>query len=112
MSLSKRELNFTKVCISLVPSLSPALKGQIYTSVGERLGTRLMRTLIIFSIFLLGHVTSGRMKDVLLGATQAADVLIRERLNGLNFGRQFVAQRNLLISLMEKEFTVKYHWLV
>ena len=42
------------------------------------------------------------MQDVLLAATQSADAIIQERLNGLNFGKQYVAQRDLLKSLSSK----------
>lgn len=42
------------------------------------------------------------MQDILLAATQSADAIIQERLNGLNFGRQYVAQKDLLQSLRSK----------
>ena len=42
------------------------------------------------------------MQEVLLAATQSADAIIQERLNGINFGRQYVAQKDLLQSLSSK----------
>ena len=53
-----------------------------------------------------GYSTVGRMQDVLLGATQDAETIIREWLNGLNFGRQFVALRNHLLSLANKRTNI------
>ena len=53
-----------------------------------------------------GYSTVGRMQDVLLGATQDAETIIREWLNGLNFGRQFVALRNHLSSLANKRSNI------
>lgn len=46
-----------------------------------------------------GQATVGRMYDVLLGAKQTAEHLIQETLNGHNFGRQFVVQKESLKKL-------------
>lgn len=53
-----------------------------------------------------GYSTVGRMQDVLLGATQDAETIIQERLNGLDFGRQFVALQNHLRLLNSKRSSV------
>ena len=44
----------------------------------------------------------GRMQDVLLGATQDAETIIRKWLNGRNFGQQFVALHSHLLLLGNK----------
>lgn len=43
---------------------------------------------------------------MLLGATQDAETIIQERLNGLDFGRQFVALQNHLRLLSNKRSSV------
>ena len=42
------------------------------------------------------------MHDILLGATQEANNIIQEKLNGINFARQFVVQKDVLRSISTK----------
>ena len=55
-----------------------------------------------YLLYTLGHVTVGRMCDLLLEMMQTTDQIIREKLNGFHFGRVFHAQSDCCRSLHEK----------
>lgn len=50
-----------------------------------------------------GVVREGRMKDVLVGATQEAGAMIEENLNGISFANSRMALANLAASLQRKK---------
>lgn len=53
--------------------------------------------------YCLGVVREGRMKDVLVGATQEAGAMIEENLNGISFANSRIALANLAASLQKKK---------
>ena len=64
----------------------------------------LLVQLILFLVFhCLGVVREGRMKDVLVGATQEAGAMIEENLNGISFANSRMALANLAASLQRKK---------
>ena len=66
--------------------------------------TALLVQVILFLVFhCLGVVREGRMKDVLVGATQEAGAMIEENLNGISFANSRMALANLVASLQRKK---------
>ena len=63
----------------------------------------LVQVILFLVFYCLGVVREGRMKDVLVGATQEAGAMIEENLNGISFANSRMALANLAASLQRKK---------